>query len=1696
MASADLEALEALFRSTGGENWQHNVNWVTDAKPSTWDGVKVDGDGRVVELRVRRNNLQGPIPETLGSVTNLTKLYLCHNKLTGPIPEALGSLVNVTVLSFTNNQLTGPIPGVLGTLTDLTELDLLGNKLDGPIPEALGSLTNLTYLDLGGNKLTGPIPDALGSLTNLTYLDLSGNKLTGLIPEALESFTKLSDLRLGGNQLTGPIPDALGSLTSLSFLHLGGSQLTGPIPEALGSLTNLTELNLSNNKLTGTVPLSVWKLPRAKHVDLTGNLLTHFTDPEDTTTSTHVVLECMEQLERLRADNKCGFEGLLTAGNPWEFPPAAVVANGVESIRKYYDTWEQCGFNLVEVHALKVVVVGAYGAGKTSLARSIKMGRGDRTPEGDEIRRSTVGVDLHSHTLSNGTECKIYDVAGQITYYGLHQVFLTERAVYVVVWDATKFEGLSGKALDEAIGHNILEWVSLLHMRTPLCTVILVASHVDMLHGAPERNEQLLETVERRFLELHMRWKSLRHRQNSNIDERMTILPGILPVGCKLATESSSSTAGDGLQAVDDALSNHTVVISRVPPSWIAARHILEQVGNAHDSAAGDATDVGGWRRPWELRSVIHAKFKSFVEEGRANVPQGEGQQHRASWLSRVHEDGIRHSMDGAIELRAFSGTVISHDVFVVLDVMWLAGVLKPILDHRGVTKNEMGDQVFADRELGTSTLIGWATDLVDRGVLRNGFACFLWSLQDEFTKDVSDAPGMEPTMFTEVLDSIGVTIPLPVDEDAESTVPPTESMELQEDAETRKNLSSARKAAFCPRDSGCGGDGSVTAVFEFDYAGAPHGLPERVMALSHKIGELSSRARWRLGGLFLLHNPGFTGASSMILEYDKTSKRLCIEALGQGTVHVRAVQFVISAVYHVARFFPGAGWTGWMGCGMSHSGERMYLLATSNEKENQSPGSQIIPPTRDSRRDEWRKQRNLCGMLGIDARGPCTLDPDVFGEVLDVTLPYKISDVIMENFARSKARSVEPDSLTTSPTLVDFTELAHKIDRVERKVDKVEGGLHKMDTGIQGIAKGMQESLLRLEKLQASNYRYPHLVTVQQVQGEGTRSVRSRLRGMFAKEMTLHFLCSFDMTKVPCGYGGNGYRLRKTRGWVKKISPALQVTLVTVNVALRAVAGVDAPGLINFLQELKTGLVEELVDRTLDEDELDRVLSGDEVAGVDMQRKTRASYEAITDFMAKEEAERRKKGRDGDDYMDFRDSMEPVHDEKGGLVWMGTENAQKWKDSHPIAAPSSAGGAGSGVKQLEELKRAEGDQTDDDIRLAARGAVGKYLKGESRVEKLATQLQDEATAREELRKENELLRSTLDSIKVELREAKKSQPNVRPGAQSRDSIDHNILVGMDQAGCVSLCGLPTHEALEKLYAAINQEEVADNLVWYGTEERPSTDAPRAATFRRLNGLFFCLMVLRTGLPVVAVANLFGVTDTTGGRAFTTWVHFLSGALRPFVRLPDVHEIVDPDTGKSTAPRNFINQGFGRVTVVLDATELETVRVWQTDLAYYMFSPYKHRPTGKALVGVTARGAICYMSELYGGRLSDTELVQKAGVIDELSAKGFGGHQGFTVMADKGFNGIGVQLLEAGMSMVVPPYARRGEEQFLQDDAAYTQEVANVRIHVERAIGALKEWKICANKFSSTRMDTVSKAFGVCAALVNMLNEPFVSTKP
>jgi len=62
IAWMDRNALVALYHSTGGADcWRNSENWDSEDDVSTWYGVKVDDEGRVVALHLGHNNLAGKI---------------------------------------------------------------------------------------------------------------------------------------------------------------------------------------------------------------------------------------------------------------------------------------------------------------------------------------------------------------------------------------------------------------------------------------------------------------------------------------------------------------------------------------------------------------------------------------------------------------------------------------------------------------------------------------------------------------------------------------------------------------------------------------------------------------------------------------------------------------------------------------------------------------------------------------------------------------------------------------------------------------------------------------------------------------------------------------------------------------------------------------------------------------------------------------------------------------------------------------------------------------------------------------------------------------------------------------------------------------------------------------------------------------------------------------------------------------------------------------------------------------------------------------------------------------------------------------------------------------------------------------------------------------------------------------------------
>ena len=188
--SPDRDALMALYNATDGPNWTNNTNWGTDEPLDSWDGVVatvIDGEERVTQLSLWRENLTGPLPPQLGSLTKLRSLNLAGNSLTGHIPSGLGALLDLEDLKLDLNDFTGPIPPSLGLLSNLKAIDLSNNGLDGAVPAALGNLSKLETLDLMSNRLTGRIPRTFLNIRPFVFLALTIDFNDGLcLPQDAE----------------------------------------------------------------------------------------------------------------------------------------------------------------------------------------------------------------------------------------------------------------------------------------------------------------------------------------------------------------------------------------------------------------------------------------------------------------------------------------------------------------------------------------------------------------------------------------------------------------------------------------------------------------------------------------------------------------------------------------------------------------------------------------------------------------------------------------------------------------------------------------------------------------------------------------------------------------------------------------------------------------------------------------------------------------------------------------------------------------------------------------------------------------------------------------------------------------------------------------------------------------------------------------------------------------------------------------------------------------------------------------------------------------------------------------------------------------------------------------------------------------------------------------------------------------------
>ncbi|XP_023742075.2 receptor-like protein EIX2 [Lactuca sativa] len=281
----------------------------------TWRGVMCNDQGHVTQLDISRNNLNGTIHRSIGSLTQLRYLTLSYNSFYGTIPQEFGNLNNLQGLSLgyvgrcrvENIEWLSHLShledlvmdgislakanqwvNVISSLRNLSWLSLDGcelsqvmypysssflnsssssietlilsnNNLTSSMYHWLFSLTSnkLRDLDLFGNTLDG-IPINPGNLCTLTSLKLYNNPMLINLPDFLYNFSRCTSLRLtyfyaSDSEFTGSLSDDIQKISSLRYLYLSGNHINGTISEKLWELPELTSFDLSQNSLSGAI---------------------------------------------------------------------------------------------------------------------------------------------------------------------------------------------------------------------------------------------------------------------------------------------------------------------------------------------------------------------------------------------------------------------------------------------------------------------------------------------------------------------------------------------------------------------------------------------------------------------------------------------------------------------------------------------------------------------------------------------------------------------------------------------------------------------------------------------------------------------------------------------------------------------------------------------------------------------------------------------------------------------------------------------------------------------------------------------------------------------------------------------------------------------------------------------------------------------------------------------------------------------------------------------------------------------------------------------------------------------------------------------------------------------------------------------------------------------------------------------------
>ena len=218
--------------------------------------------------------------------------------------------------------------------------------------------------------------------------------------------------------------------------------------------------------------------------------------------------------------------------------------------------------------------------------------------------------------------------------------------------------------------------------------------------------------------------------------------------------------------------------------------------------------------------------------------------------------------------------------------------------------------------------------------------------------------------------------------------------------------------------------------------------------------------------------------------------------------------------------------------------------------------------------------------------------------------------------------------------------------------------------------------------------------------------------------------------------------------------------------------------------------------------------------------------------------------------------------------------------------------------------------------------------------------------------------------------------------------------------------------------------------------------AKRTTKFTAFQEVVCTLIKLSINPPIQDLGYQFGVSTSTVSRILLKWLRQMDIRLRDLIYWPDREAL------QKTMPVCF-QQSFGKkVAIVIDCFEVFIERPSSLEAWVASWSNYKHHNTVKVLLGITRQGVISFVSDTWGGRVSDKHLTENCGILRKLLP-------GDVMLANRGFDiSESVGMMQA--SLQIPAFTK-GKSQLSALEVENTRTIANVHIHVERVIGCVRQ---------------------------------------